>query len=459
MAIAAGMASAATPAAAVAAAAAEHAAAPRSFHGTLALMSLPVADPADSLYRLGREAITAGSYRRAATLLDQVATQYPASKSAGDALYWRAWALHRIGVDGRSTRDLADAIAALDRQEKEYPNAATIVDARALRSTIRAAQASLGDSKAAGDVAVEAKALQQQSACTGSDADAEMRTAAMDGLLTMSAADAVPILRDVLKQRDDCRIDLRKKAVFIIAQKRGNDIIPTLLDVARTDPSNAVRGEAVFWLSQSQGDAAVPALDSIMFRSTDEALRKKAIFALSQHHSEQARAAIRRVAEDEHMSRDMRGEAIFWLGQAGADDLDFFKNLYRKTADTELRKKIVFSVSQRGSPAATAWLLEMARDKSFDSDSRKDAIFWLSQRRAIDLDALQAIYNEAKGNDEIQKQVLFVFSQRSDSAAVDKLMAIAKSDGDIGMRKQAVFWLSQKNDPRVKQFLLDLLRK
>jgi hypothetical protein len=55
--------------------------------------------------------------------------------------------------------------------------------------------------------------------------------------------------------------------------------------------------------------------------------------------------------------------------------------------------------------------------------------------------------------------VIFVYSQRREPAAVDKLMDIAKSDADIEMRKQALFWLGQKNDPRVKQFILDLIRK
>ena len=37
-------------------------------------------------------------------------------------------------------------------------------------------------------------------------------------------------------------------------------------------------------------------------------------------------------------------------------------------------------------------------------------------------------------------------------------MAIAKSDPNIENRKKALFWLGQKNDPRVKQFLRDLIK-
>jgi hypothetical protein len=38
-------------------------------------------------------------------------------------------------------------------------------------------------------------------------------------------------------------------------------------------------------------------------------------------------------------------------------------------------------------------------------------------------------------------------------------MTVAKSDPNVEMRKKALFWLGQKNDPRVKQFIRDLINK
>jgi TolA-binding protein len=425
------------------------------------IIAIPAEEPADSLYRLGRQAMTDGDYRRAANLLKQVADKYPQSKSASDALYWRAWSLHRLGADNRSSRELDDALDAIDRLERDYPKATTLADARTLRSTIRSAQATLGNATAAGEIARDAKGLRQQRACnTGSAADEEMRLAALDGLLSMNSADAIPILQDVLKQTDPCRIEMRKKAIFLISQKSGTDVARTLLDVARTDPSNDVRGEAIFWLSQTRSEFAIPALDSILFQTRDDEIRKKAIFALSQKSRDQrARSALQRAAEDERMPEDIREEAIFWLGQAGIVDLDYFKGLFQKSRNIDLRKKIMFSVSQTSSAAATTWLIDVAKDRNFDVDIRKEAIFWASQRSRVDMDAIQSVYDAAKGDQEMQKQVIFVYSQRRESTAVDKLMDIAKNDPRIENRKEALFWLGQKNDPRVRQFLRDLINK
>ena len=417
-------------------------------------------DRADSLYRVGKAAIDNRDYRRAANVLEQIAERYPSADRAGDALYWRSWALYQLGSTTSNRSDLDDALAAIERYNTSYgKNARMATDATDLYGRIRAAQAQLGDARAAGDVAKRVESARQPRACTGSAADDEMRIAALDGLLSMNSEDAVPILKDVLKQRDTCRTELRKRAVWLISQKRASDVVAVLLDVARNDPSTDVRGEAIFWLSQTKGTEAIPALDSVLFSSSDLEIRKRAVFALSQFRDERARQALRRAAEDEKIPEDVRGDAIFWLGQGRSLDLEYFKGLFRKTKNEDLRNRILTSAGQSSAPEASAWLLEIARDKSFDTDTRKQAVFWASQRRAFDLEQLSALYDQSRGDTEFQNHLLFIYSQRRETAAVDKLMAIAKSDPNVELRKQALFWLGQKNDPRVRQFIRDLINK
>ena len=417
-------------------------------------------DRADSLYRVGRLAIDNRDYRRAANALQQVAERYPSADRAGDALYWRSWALFQLGTDASNRGDLDDALASLERYNANYGKSSRMAgDATDLYGRIRAAQAKLGDARAAGEVAQSAGELRQPRGCTGSASDDDVRLAALDGLLSMNSEDAIPILKDVLKQRDACRTELRKRAVWLISQKRGADIASTLLDVARNDPSTDVRGEAIFWLSQTKGEQAIPALDSVLFSSSDLELKKRAVFALSQQRDERARQALKRAAEDEKMPEDVRGDAIFWLGQGRTLDLEYFKTLFRKTRSEDLRERILTSAGQNSAPEASAWLLEIARDKTFDTETRKQAIFWASQKRTVDLDQLSAIYDQSRGDTDFQQHLLFIYSQRRETAAVDKLMAIAKSDSNAELRKQALFWLGQKNDPRVRQFLRDMIIK
>ena len=413
----------------------------------------------DSLFRSARALLDDRQYRRAARAFASLAELYPTTARAGDALYWQAWGLYQLGKDNSSKTDLGQALDVLSQYNLNYgKNSQMANDATELYAQIRALQAKLGDANAATDIARQAGTL-RQTACTGSRADDEMRMAALDGLMSMNSADAIPILEAVLKQRDPCKVELRKRAVFMIAQKRGSSVVPTLLDVARTDPSTDVRGDAIFWLGSSQAEAAIPALDSIIFQSKDDEVRKKAIFALSQQRRDVARQTLQRVAQDEKIPEDVRGDAIFWLGQNGIADLEFFKTLFKSTKSTELRSKILNGVATGRSPGASAWLLDIARDKSFDIETRKNAVFWASQRREMDLTVLNTLYDQSRGEDEMQEHILFIYSQRREPAATDKLMAIARSDPNTEMRKKSLFWLGQKNDPRVKAFILELINK
>ena len=55
-------------------------------------------DPADSLYRVAREALNRGEYRRAAQVFNEVTRRYPQSRYAQDCAYWEAFSRYRIGT-------------------------------------------------------------------------------------------------------------------------------------------------------------------------------------------------------------------------------------------------------------------------------------------------------------------------------------------------------------------------
>ncbi len=63
------------------------------------------------------------------------------------------------------------------------------------------------------------------------------------------------------------------------------------------------------------------------------------------------------------------------------------------------------------------------------------------------------------GIPKIKEQLIFVYSQRGDKASVDKLLDIAKNDPDKELRKKAIFWLSQSDDPRAADLLQSLLEQ
>ena len=434
-------------------------------------------DPADSLYRAAREALDRRDYRRAADLFAQVPTRFPRSGYAADAYYWRAFSLYRLG----GTAQLRTALQALDTQRDRYPKAATKGDAKALAGRIQGELARQGDPDAVAIVTAAAEDVVRppvppvpptapapptpptppvpgdgDDRC--SDDDDDTKLAALNALMQMDDARARPILQRVLARRDAGSVCLRRKAVFLIAQESAAGAEDILLASARTDPDPEVREQAVFWLSQVGTDRAVGALDSILRTSTDRALQEKAVFALSQHGSERASQALRTYAERPDLPPDLREKAIFWIGQSGGKENEaFLRALYGRLKEQDLRNKVLFSLSQAGGPENMRWLLGVARDKTQPMELRKQALFWAGQGDAPMAD-LASLYGSLTDR-EMREQLIFVYSQRDEPAAVDKLLEIARSDPDTELRKKALFWLGQSNDPRAAKALQDIIEQ
>jgi HEAT repeat protein len=413
------------------------------------------ADPADSLYRLGRQAINRGNFQRAAELFAEITEKYPRSEYAPDAPYWRAFALYRAGGDD----DLHEALKTLDTQQRRYPRATTIADAKELAIRIRGELAQRGDVESAEAVARAAKPTVP---CDRDDDDTEIRAAAMNALLQMDAESAVPIIRQVLQKRDECSVALREKAVFLLSQKRSADTETLLLDVLHNDPSRRVREQAVFWMGQVRTDRAAAALETIATSSPDMELRAKAIHALHEHGSARAAALLRRLAESAQTPEQVREQTIFWIGQRESqENADFLRSLFTRLGKGEenddIRKKILFSLSQMGGYGNDRWLLAIALDETNSSDLRGHAL-WTAGQAGIAGSELVTVYNRLS-DPEVKEKLIWVMSESRDRAATDKLIEIARRDPDREMRKKALFWLGQKNDPRVKQLLVDILNQ
>ena len=364
-------------------------------------------DPADSLYKVGREALNRSRFREAATTFRRIRERYPRSGYTPDALYWEAFALYRLGGQG----SLRQALAALDLQRDRYPGAATRGDGDALRTRITAALARRGDAESAQEIAEVAEAAAAPAApsvpVTGAmpgpvarsgrapkparaprpsrhdecDNEDDTKAIALNALLQMDAERAVPILEKVLARRDSASTCLRRRAMFLISQKQTARTEDILLNAARTDPDAEVRQQAVFWLSQVNSDKAIAALESVLSRSVDPEMQEKALFALSQQQSPRASTILREFAERESAPAELRGRAIFWMGQKGGDNSAYLRTLYGKVRDAELREQILFSVSQAGGQANGDWLLGIAKNGQEPMELRKRALFWISQSK------------------------------------------------------------------------------
>jgi HEAT repeat protein len=129
----------------------------------------------------------------------------------------------------------------------------------------------------------------------------------------------------------------------------------------------------------------------------------------------------------------------------------------RMKADDAARKNVLFSLAQMRGYGNDKWLLGVALDNSQSIDVRKHAL-WTAGQAGISSTELVSLYDRIPDR-EIKEQLIWVLSDAHERGAADKLVEIAQKDKDPEMRKKAIFWLGQKNDPRIRQILLDIINK
>jgi HEAT repeat protein len=438
--------------------------------------SSAAADSADALWRQARRAITDEDWDAAVTLFQRIRDRYPKSTYVADSYYWQAFALYQKG----SSRSIREALALLDTQQQRYGNAPSVKngDSKRLATRMQGMRAASGDATAAASIARAAQDAarasragagagrtgrgredtQASAGCKNEDEDD--RVEALNALLQMRSEQALPLLKRVLARRDPCSEILRRKAVFLVSQKRGDEAADILIETAKNDPDRETREQAVNWLGQVDAGKAVTLLEQLLKTSTDAEMQDKAIFALSQTRDPRGQQIIREYALREDAPGDSREKAIFWVGQRHSEDnAQFLKQLFGKTKNEDMQEKVLFSLSQMRGFGNDQWILDQAVNTKVPMEVRKQALFWGGQMPGVDVSRLAALYD--RGSEmELREQVIFVLSQRHKSAeAIDKLIQIAKTEKNKELRQKAIFWLGQSNDPRAIKALQEIIER
>jgi hypothetical protein len=109
--------------------------------------------------------------------------------------------------------------------------------------------------------------------------------------------------------------------------------------------------------------------------------------------------------------------------------------------------------------SVTIWpaLVKIGRDTSVPSSVRKQAIFWLAQEASDHIAGTRGDRNDP--DSEVKKQAVFALSQHKSGESVETLMEVARRNRDPEVRRTALFWLGQTNDPRVVPFFEDILKR
>ncbi|HJU88563.1 MAG TPA: HEAT repeat domain-containing protein [Gemmatimonadaceae bacterium] len=105
-------------------------------------------------------------------------------------------------------------------------------------------------------------------------------------------------------------------------------------------------------------------------------------------------------------------------------------------------------------------LIRIARDDGRSRDVRKNAVFWLGHAAGEAAAAgLDSIVYASDVDREVREQAVFALSQRPKDEGVPLLIRVVRTNKDPEIKKKALFWLGQSGDPRALALFEEILTK
>jgi len=228
-------------------------------------------------------------------------------------------------------------------------------------------------------------------------------------------------------------------------------------DLVLASPSCAVdaRGERLLALDGVDADASARAFAGLAGDAGEE-VAERAVAALAHHRGDEADRRLAAIVADRELEDDLRRSALYWSGELrGEAGVALAEGVLASEREEELLDGAAFALAESETPRAAAVLVEAARAHPL-AEARGKALFWLSQgdgdRHAGTIFA--AAQDDRDG--EVREQAVFALSQLEGGA--EWLLRLLREARDPAVRRQALFWLGQSDDPRAMAALEEILR-
>jgi len=125
---------------------------------------------------------------------------------------------------------------------------------------------------------------------------------------------------------------------------------------------------------------------------------------------------------------------------------------------SRLGGRAIFAATLADSVVVWPDLLRLARDGGVTTETRRQAVFWVSQAAgSAATKGLDDLVGEDTVDREVREQAVFALSQRPREEGVPALIRLARTHRDPEIRRRAIFWLGQSNAPRALALFEELL--
>jgi len=369
----------------------------------------------DALYSAGTRALDNHRWDEALEDFNQVVSR-AGSRTEG-ALYWKAYALNKLG-----RRD--EAQASLAELRKSYPQSRWLDDAKALELEIQ---------QAAG-----------KPVSPDQQADEDLKLIAINSIMQSDPDRAIPLLENLLKTSSSPK--LKERAIFVLAQSGSPRAHQILEQIARGAGNPDLQVKAIEYMRQwrRQNDNNPDLLPEIYASANDLSVKRVILDTYGANR------------EWDHLLQAARAEKNHDLFQRAVDQLGNHEGqpeLWQLYASASPDDKALILERMYNNPNLDK-LGEVVRNEK-DEKVRSAAIRVLAHQKGNTADTLVAVYGSEQDPKIKRTIVESLMSQRNAKAMVE----LARAEKDPKMKLQIVEYLGNMKSKEASDYLLELLSK
>jgi HEAT repeat protein len=367
----------------------------------------------DRFLQKGKAAIDGGRWEEAVQAFSAIVSQKGAH--ADEALYWKVYALNKLGRR-------AEALATL-AQLRKYADSRWQDDAKALELEMREASGEKVNPNA--------------------EPDEDLKLMALTGLMNSDPERAIPMIEKLLQGNQSPK--LKERALFVLAQSDNPKARQILLQFARNGSNPDLQMKAIHYLGIMGSKENRQVLSEIYASSSDAGVKRAVLHSFMVSGD---REHLLQAAKSEKNS-DLRTEAIHQLGISGGQSELW--QLYQVEPSVEVKETILHSMFVGGNSDK---LVEVARGEK-DARLRKAAIHSLGIMGEQTGPALVSMYGSESDSSIRGEIVNALFIQGNAKAMVD----LARKETNPEMKKAIVGKLSIMGSKDATEYLLEILNK
>jgi HEAT repeat protein len=239
---------------------------------------------------------------------------------------------------------------------------------------------------------------------------------------------------------------LKGQALFVLAQSNSPKAREVLVNIAKGNGNPDLQMKAVQYLGVHGGRESRAALAEVYGATADVDLKKR-ILQSFMVAGEKDRLLTAATTEQ---NQELRATAVQQLGVMGAHDELW--SLYQKEASVDVKKQIIRALFTGGSVTRLSELARTEKNQELRLLAVRNLGIMDSKRSG---DVLVEVYNTDK-DPEIRKAVINgLFTSNN----AEGLVALARKETDLAMKKEMVSRLSNMRSKVATDYLLEILNK